>query len=171
MDYGRMIEPVGAPMERCMAVLFRAMAVGKGEEFGELALKSIFAEGRSPGEDEVLFGLAHRAGLSDEDVRASLADDSWRVPAEANRLALLGGRPVGRADLSGQRQAGALGPGSSVGARRGYSLRSRRFNSGDNKACRHLRRQALFRHAGSSAAVRDATLTELDGRKRRSERL
>jgi len=89
MSYGRMIEPVGAPTERCMAVLFRAMAVGKGEEFGELALKSIFAEGRSPGEDEVLFDIADRAGLTEEDVRAGLADDGWRVPAEANRQALL----------------------------------------------------------------------------------
>jgi 2-hydroxychromene-2-carboxylate isomerase len=89
MAYGRMIEPVGAPVERCMAVLFRAMALGKGEEFGELALKSIFAEGRSPGEDEVLFDLARRAGLTDDDVRAALADDGWRVPAEANRVALL----------------------------------------------------------------------------------
>jgi len=89
MAYGRMIEPVGAPVERCMAVLFRAMAVGKGEEFGELALKSIFAEGRSPGEDEVLFDIARRAGLSDADVHAGLADDSWRGPAEANRRALL----------------------------------------------------------------------------------
>ena len=89
MAYGRMIEPVGAPIERCMAVLWRAMALGKGEEFAELALKSIFAEGRSPGDDKVLFGLAHRAGLTDADVRASLADDSWRAVAEANRLALL----------------------------------------------------------------------------------
>jgi len=89
MAYGRMIEPVGAPIERCMAVLWRAMALGKGEEFGELALKSIFAEGRSPGEDSVLYDLAHRAGLTDEDVRAGLADDSWRTSAEANRLALL----------------------------------------------------------------------------------
>ena len=89
MSYGRMIEPVGAPTERCMAVLWRAMAVGKGEAFGELALKSIFAEGRSPGEDKVLFDIAHRAGLGDEDVRTGLADDSWRVPAEANRRALL----------------------------------------------------------------------------------
>lgn len=89
MAYGRMIEPVGAPVERCMAVLFWAMALGKGEEFGERALKSIFAEGHSPGEDEVLFDIAHRAGLTDEEVRASLADDSWRAAAEANRQALL----------------------------------------------------------------------------------
>jgi len=65
------------------------MALDKGEEFGEFALKSIFAEGRSPGEDKVLFDIAHRAGLTDEDVRAGLADDRWRVPAEANRQALL----------------------------------------------------------------------------------
>jgi 2-hydroxychromene-2-carboxylate isomerase len=88
MAYGRMIEPVGAPIERCMAVLWRAMASGKGEEFGELALKSIFAEGRSPGEDRVLFDLADRAGLTEQDARAGLADDGWRAAAEANRLAL-----------------------------------------------------------------------------------
>jgi 2-hydroxychromene-2-carboxylate isomerase len=88
MAYGRMIEPVGPPIERCMAVLWRAIALGKGEEFGELALKSIFAEGRSPGEDSVLFELAYRAGLTEQDVRAGLADHSWRAVAEANRLAL-----------------------------------------------------------------------------------
>jgi 2-hydroxychromene-2-carboxylate isomerase len=89
MDYGRMIEPVGSPVERCMAVQWRAMALGKGEEFGELALKSIFAQGRSPGEDKVLYDIARRAGLTKEDVRAGLADEGWRVPAEANRKALL----------------------------------------------------------------------------------
>jgi 2-hydroxychromene-2-carboxylate isomerase len=89
MPYGRMIEPVGAPIERCMAVLQRAMALGKGEEFSELALKSIFAVGRSPGEDQILFEIAHQAGLSDEDVRAGLADDTWRGLAELNRKALL----------------------------------------------------------------------------------
>jgi 2-hydroxychromene-2-carboxylate isomerase len=89
MAYGRMIEPSGAPIERCMAVLGRAMAVGKGEEFSEFALKSIFAQGRSPGEDSVLLDLAHREGLTEEDVRAGLADESWRAFAEANRLALL----------------------------------------------------------------------------------
>ena len=89
MDYGRMIEPVGSPVERCMAVQWRAMALGKGEEFGELALKSIFAQGRSPGEDKVLFDIAHRAGLTEEEVRAGLADEGWRAPAEANRKALL----------------------------------------------------------------------------------
>ena len=88
MPYGRMIEPVGAPIERCMAVQWRAMALGKGEEFGERALQSIFAEGRSPGEDRVLLDLADRAGLTGEDVRAALADDGWRGAAEANRLAL-----------------------------------------------------------------------------------
>jgi 2-hydroxychromene-2-carboxylate isomerase len=88
MAYGRMIEPVGAPVERCMAVFARAMALSKGEEFGELALKSIFAKGRSPGEDTVLFDLARRAGLAEEDVRAGLADEGWRVPAEVNRQAL-----------------------------------------------------------------------------------
>src|SRR5258707_15728970 len=40
---------------------------------------------------------------------------------------------------------------------------------GHKKACRHLRRQALFRHAGSSAAVtQDATLTKMFGITRRS---
>jgi 2-hydroxychromene-2-carboxylate isomerase len=72
-----------------MALQWRAMALGKGEEFGELALKSIFAQGRSPGEDKVLFDIARRAGLKDEDVRAGLDDDGWRAAAEANRKALL----------------------------------------------------------------------------------
>ncbi|WP_304186207.1 DsbA family protein [Phenylobacterium aquaticum] len=88
MPYGRMIEPVGAPTERCMAVLWRAMALGKGEAFGELALQSIFAHGRNPAEDAVLFDLGRRAGLTDDDVRAGLADDSWRAAAEENRQAL-----------------------------------------------------------------------------------
>lgn len=88
MPYGRMIEPVGAPTERSMAVLWRAMALGKGEAFGELALQSIFAHGRNPAEDAVLFDLGRRAGLTDDDVRAGLADESWRAAAEENRQAL-----------------------------------------------------------------------------------
>ncbi|ATC24112.1 2-hydroxychromene-2-carboxylate dehydrogenase [Caulobacter vibrioides] len=89
LPFGRIVDPVGAGAERALAVLHHAMALGLGEQFAELGLKAAFADGIALAEDEGLYGVARRAGLTDAQTAAALADDSWRQRAETNRAALL----------------------------------------------------------------------------------
>lgn len=85
IDFGRICDPVGAGVERGLAVLHRAIALGRGPAFAESFLAGAFAEGVDATTDKGLQLLAGRAGLTAEDVAAALADDSWRAVAEANR--------------------------------------------------------------------------------------
>jgi 2-hydroxychromene-2-carboxylate isomerase len=85
IPFGRICDPVGAGVERGLAVLHRAIALGKGPAFAESFLAGAFAEAVDATTDSGLRLLAERAGLSDADVSAALADESWRAVAEANR--------------------------------------------------------------------------------------
>ncbi len=89
IPFGRSVDPVGLGVERGMGVLARAMSLGKGEDFAESFLSGAFAEAIDATTDEGLMAMALRAGLSDADVKAGLADDGWRAVAEANRQELL----------------------------------------------------------------------------------
>jgi 2-hydroxychromene-2-carboxylate isomerase len=88
IEFGRIHDPVGAGVERGLAVLHRAIALGRGPAFAESFLAGAFAEAVDATTDEGLATLAARAGLGPADVAAALADESWRETAEANREAL-----------------------------------------------------------------------------------
>jgi 2-hydroxychromene-2-carboxylate isomerase len=88
LPFGPIRDPVGEGVERALAVLHHATPLGLGEEFAELALRAAFADGIVLAEDEGLYDVARRAGLTDSQTAAALADDSWRAEAEANREAL-----------------------------------------------------------------------------------
>jgi len=83
--FGMVVDPVGKPTERGLAVLHHAIAEGKGEAFAESFLTGVFAHGIDAGSDAGLGFIAQRAGVSAETVKRALADDSWRKVAEANR--------------------------------------------------------------------------------------
>lgn len=85
LAFGKVVDPVGKPTERGLAVLHGAIQAGKGIEFAESFLRGAFAEGIDAGSDAGLNKLAERAGLSRELVANALKDDSWRKVAEANR--------------------------------------------------------------------------------------
>ena len=89
LPFGRICDPVGPGVERGLAVLHRAIALGRGADFVESFLSGAFAEAVDATKDEGLNFLAARAGLGEADVAAALADESWREVAEANRLELL----------------------------------------------------------------------------------
>jgi 2-hydroxychromene-2-carboxylate isomerase len=86
--FGRVCDPVGAGVERGLAVLHRAIALGRGPAFAESFLAGAFAEAVDASTDAGLGLLAARAGLTDADVAAALADEGWRAVAEANRAEL-----------------------------------------------------------------------------------
>ena len=88
LPFGRVVDPVGEPTERGLALLHRAMALGRGPALAESFLQGVFADGIDAGSDAGLALIATRAGLSTADVAAALADDSWRAVAEANRADL-----------------------------------------------------------------------------------
>jgi 2-hydroxychromene-2-carboxylate isomerase len=102
LPFGPISDPVGPGAERALAVLHHAVPLGLGEEFAELALRAAWAEGIALASDEGLYRVARSAGLTDAQVDAALADESWRPAAEANRQALfeagLWGAPTYRMD-------------------------------------------------------------------------
>jgi 2-hydroxychromene-2-carboxylate isomerase len=102
LPFGRIVDPVGKGAERALAVVFRAAALGLSEAFAQAALAASFAKGIDLADDAGLFATTRGVGLRDEDVRAALADQSWRATAEQNRVALfaagLWGAPTFRVD-------------------------------------------------------------------------
>ena len=88
LPYGTIIDPVGKGAERCLAVLHKAVALGKGEDFAELGMRAAFADGIAVATRSGLYDVARRAGLTDAETTAALADETWRVTAEENRAAL-----------------------------------------------------------------------------------
>ena len=89
MPFGSIVDPVGAPTERGLALLHKAIQMGRGIEMAQSFLRGVFAEGVDAGSDAGLLALAERAGLSRDDMRAALADESWRAVAEENRADML----------------------------------------------------------------------------------
>ncbi len=85
IPFGTIVDPVGKPTERGLAVLHHAIAIGKGHAFARSFLSGAFAEGIDAGGDAGLRKMAERAGLTWREAEAALADDSWRKVAEANR--------------------------------------------------------------------------------------
>ncbi len=89
LRFGRVVDPVGAPVERGLAVLHRAVHAGKGEAFLESFLQGVFADGIDAGSEDGLRRLAQGAGLDRAFVAGALDDASWRAVAQANREELL----------------------------------------------------------------------------------
>jgi 2-hydroxychromene-2-carboxylate isomerase len=86
LPFGKIADPLGAPTERGLAVLFKALEQGlDAPAFLESFMRGVFAEGIDAGSERGLLQLAQRAGLSPELVQAALADEGWRGAAEANR--------------------------------------------------------------------------------------
>ncbi|MDD3444619.1 MAG: DsbA family protein, partial [Zavarzinia sp.] len=92
LDFGKIVDPLGRPVERGLAVLAHAIALGdaKGRSFAFSFLKGVFAEGIDAGEDAGLRLLIERAGLEAGPALAAIANGAWRVMAEDNRLAMVG---------------------------------------------------------------------------------
>ncbi len=85
IPFGTIVDPVGRPTERGLAVLHHAIRLGKGHAFARSFLGGAFSEGIDAGSDEGLQAMATRAGLTPQQVAAALADESWKAVAEANR--------------------------------------------------------------------------------------
>ena len=89
IPFGRLNDPLGKPTERGLALVAHAERVGKGASFVASFMRGVWAEGVDAGSDRGLRTLAERAGLTWEEAREALKDETWRTTAEANRLEML----------------------------------------------------------------------------------
>ena len=89
LPFGRIVDPVGVPTERGLAVLHHAIEAGKGPRFLESFMRGVWAGGIDAGSEGGLRRLAERAGLDVAFVTAALRDSSWRAVAQANREDML----------------------------------------------------------------------------------
>lgn len=87
-DFGRIHDPLGPGVERGLAVLHHALSDNKGFGFALSFLRGAFSEGVDATTPQGLNHLAQRAGLSWDQVRAALDDESWKEAFELNRQAL-----------------------------------------------------------------------------------
>jgi len=89
LPFGDIADPVGAPVERGLALVHHAARQGRGIEVAESFLRGVFAEGIDAGSERGLTRIATRVGLGAADIRAALVDDGWRAIAETNRIEML----------------------------------------------------------------------------------
>ncbi len=89
VPFGRLIDPVGRPVERGLALIPLAESLGYGQAYVLSFMQAVWSEGIDAGSDRGLRHIAERAGLAWPDAQAALQDDQWRGTAEANRKALL----------------------------------------------------------------------------------
>lgn len=88
IPFGRLVDPVGRPVERGLALMHHAQAEALGEAFLLSFMRGTWAEGLDAGSDRGLRTIAERAGLTWSACREALADTRWRAEAEHNRAAL-----------------------------------------------------------------------------------
>jgi 2-hydroxychromene-2-carboxylate isomerase len=89
IPFGKIVDPVGKPVEDGLALLHAAIAQGKGSPLLEAFLEGVFANGVDASTAFGLEGIGLRAGLTARDMAGALKDESWRAVAEANRADML----------------------------------------------------------------------------------
>lgn len=88
LEFGKVADPVGRPVERGMGILAHACKTGKGEEYLRSFMRGVWSENIDAGTDAGMQKIVARAGLDWDEVRPLMEDDSWREQAEANRQEL-----------------------------------------------------------------------------------
>ncbi|MEO1901616.1 MAG: DsbA family protein [Alcanivorax sp.] len=89
VPFGKICDPVGVGVERCMALWPFAEKEGRLREWLLSAARGIWSQGVDVAGDAGLAKLARDAGLDWNRARRWLGDDQWRQRAEANRQAML----------------------------------------------------------------------------------
>jgi 2-hydroxychromene-2-carboxylate isomerase len=89
IPFGRVCDPVGAPVERCFSLLSFSRERGRAAELLLCFARAAFAEGVDTASDAGMRHVVLGAGLPWEEARARLGrDEGWRAELEANREAL-----------------------------------------------------------------------------------
>ena len=85
IPYGKIADPVGAGVERCLAVFKYAESERKGRDFLANAGVAIWSEAVDVSTDKGMRKVTGRTGLFWPDVVAAMESDEWRAEIEANR--------------------------------------------------------------------------------------
>jgi len=87
--FGRVIDPVGKPVEMGYSLLPWATAQGRGYDYVQSWLTGVWSEGVDSGSLKGLQKLVERAGLNWAEAKDIVGNDEWRGIAEANRLEMM----------------------------------------------------------------------------------
>jgi len=86
---GKFADPVGAGVERCLAVFFYAQSERRERDFLLNAGEAIWARGIDVATDQGMRKVTGRSGLFWPDVKSSMQDDAWRSVVEENRESMM----------------------------------------------------------------------------------
>jgi len=89
VPFGKIMDPVGRPVERGYSLLPWAREQGKDYDFVNAFLTSVWSEGTHAGSDSGMRKIIERSGLSWDEARTKLGNDDWRAEAEANRMEMM----------------------------------------------------------------------------------
>ncbi len=85
VEFGRICDPVGRPVERGFSLYPFACSLGRGAEYLLCFARAAFAEGVDTGTDAGLRRAAEHAGLPWDAARLQLDREGWRDELERNR--------------------------------------------------------------------------------------
>ena len=85
VPFGKIVDPVGKPVERGYSILPWAREQGRGFEFCQAFLAGVWSQGIDAGTDSGLKQIVENAGLDWSAARQQLGSETWRTEAEANR--------------------------------------------------------------------------------------
>ncbi|MDJ0904549.1 MAG: DsbA family protein [Woeseiaceae bacterium] len=88
VPYGKFADPVGAGVERCLAVYYYAQQERRERDFLLHAGEAIWARGIDVATDEGMRKVTARCGLFWPEVLAAMEDEGWREKVEDNRAAM-----------------------------------------------------------------------------------
>lgn len=88
VPYGNFYDPIGEPARRAYSLFPWACEQGKGNELLSAFLSCAFARGINTNNDKGLKRVVEEAGLSWEQAKQKLGDETWVEQLENNRLAM-----------------------------------------------------------------------------------
>lgn len=89
VPFGRVCDPVGAPVERGYSLLPWADKQGLGFEFVSSFLKLVWSEGVDAGRNKGMQKIVEQAGLDWAEAKHILGNEDWRVIEAANRADMM----------------------------------------------------------------------------------
>lgn len=89
VDFGRVLDPVGRPVELGYSLLPWARENGREYEYVQGWLKAVWAEGVDAGAKSGIQKIVERAGLNWNEAKDILGNENWRDEAEANRKEMM----------------------------------------------------------------------------------
>src|SRR5205085_9920002 len=90
IPFGNIADPLGKGVENALAISKLAIERGRGVEFLTSAARGAWSEARDLADYVDLREIVERCGLSWDDAKAALADESWKVWAQDNAADLDG---------------------------------------------------------------------------------